>query len=528
MLGLDGATLDLVLPLAQKGFLPNFSRLLRSSCFGKLSSLPPITPAGWTSIITGVNCGKHGLADFFRIDPETYQLRPISRLDRRVRSIYNILSDRGKTVGLVNYPITYPAEKVNGWMVTGMMTPRVDERCTFPPRLFEELEKNVGPLKFMAHSDSGKDPAGFLESIKELTRSRHRLMLYFLKNLDFDLLCCVFMGTDIVSHHFWKYMDEDHPLHGEIPVHELRKYRNAIREIFVQIDSHLGELLEELAGTDTAIVLVSDHGSGPLHGYIDLNRFLMKYGYLKKKEKGRELGKPREIVECKEMGEHREIGKPREMGKLMRALSLFIEKRRGKKGKVEMVEEREEYFKGVEWAGTKAYSWGNLSSITLNLKGREGSGTVEGEEVASVKKEIASLLMKLEDDNGEKIIESVHFSEDIFSGPEAKYLPDIYVMARGTTYIGRGIDPDHNQIDSGHIFTGTEPFSGTHRVHGLYAISDICTRKRIVKRAQVLKINGPEYRVFDIAPTILHLLGEKPPDQPENFDGKLMSDVFLP
>ena len=504
LLGLDGATFDLILPWVKEEKLPNLSRLLKHSYYGKLESLPPITPAGWTSIITGVNCGKHGLADFLKMDHRDYQLTPTSRLDRKVDTIYNILGKIGKKVILLNYPLTYPAEKVNGHLVTGLQTPKKDERCTYPFGKIDDLEKELGEIRFMVNYQEGQSREEFLAEIRKLTQCRERMVLHYLNNHTFDLFAAVFMGPDIVSHSFWKYMDKGHPEHEGIDPEELGLYEHAILNVYEQIDGSVGKIIEALEGTDTAIILVSDHGSGPLHKYVNLNKFLLEKGHLS-------------ICPEKRKGER---------GKVRRAITRFLSgfgKRSGESDSASgPVKDDDRYFSEVDWAKTRAYSWGNLCSININMKGREGLGIVDAVDSAELKKNIVQDLMALVDDNGKRLVDDVGFSDNVFRGPYVGEMPDLYMVMQDITIVGRGLNPIYRDI-TGRPMIETADLSGTHRIHGIYAISDLCTDKRIVRRQEEFLIKGKDYKVYDIAPTILRLFDM---DSPDHFDGIVMKDAF--
>ncbi len=499
LLGVDGATYDLILPWARQGKLPNLASLLKSSYFGELESLPPITPAGWTSIITGVNCGKHGLADFLKLDPDTYQLHPTSSLDRKVDTIYNILGRAGKKNIIVNYPMTYPAEKVNGYMVTGLQTPRIDERCSYPPGLIHELVRELGDILFMANYREGQSRKEFLNEIISLAKVREKMILHFLETVEFDFFATVFMATDIVSHAFWKYTDENHPGRNGIPPDELRLFKSAVMDVYIQVDKSIGKIMEALKNKDTAIILVSDHGSGPLYKFVNLNKFLVERGYMSLLREKR--------------------GEKRLRGAISRFVRSFLSKEPTRNNEAHNYDR---YFHDVDWNHTKAYAWGNLCSISLNLSGREKHGIVLPEEADELKSEIAGELMKLEDIDGKKIVDAVGFRGDVFSGSYTYEMPDMYMVMRDISYVGRGINPIYRDIPGRPLIEDAD-LSGTHRVEGIYAISDICTKRKFVKRLEGLELTGKGYKVFDVAPTILRLLDM---DIPDYFDGRVMDEAF--
>jgi predicted AlkP superfamily phosphohydrolase/phosphomutase len=124
IVGLDGATWDIVKPWADSGELPLFNRLMAEGSWGPLRSVTPnLTPPGWTTAFTGVNPGKHGIFDFFALDPGADTPRVVSSVDRKAPALWEILGAAGCKVGVFNVPSTYPADKVPGFFITGMGTP---------------------------------------------------------------------------------------------------------------------------------------------------------------------------------------------------------------------------------------------------------------------------------------------------------------------------------------------------------------------------------------------------------------------
>lgn len=538
VLGLDGATFDLIKPWAKKGHLPYFSKILKNSYHGNLRSLPPITPAAWTSISTGVNCGKHGLADFLKIDRSTYQIKPTSSKDRRTETVYNILGNEGKKVIILNYPMTYPSEKVNGIMVTGMQTPKHDDRCTYPFGILRDLESKLGEVQFMTHFKEGQTPMEFLESIKLLTKKRSEMIQYFLREHDFDLMMAVFMGLDIVSHSFWKYMDKDHPAHNDIGKKDIESFGSAIKELYVQIDHHLGKILAALKKLDCMFMLVSDHGSGPLHSYLNLNLLIQKWDYLHinendisitdKKIKSKR-NKPLSTQSCSSNNNNNNNNDNNNKNFLFRAISriakLHTRLHRGdnQRNGSENHNGLQDYFQHVDWESTKAYSWGNLSSITLNIQGRELKGNLSPENIPFVREQIQKKLLELEDDEGRTLIDEVRFSDEVFHGPYLDELPDIYIISRDLTCLPRGVNPVYKDFMSRKLLEPAD-ISGTHRINGIYAISDICSSNKMIKSMNSIELTGKNYNVMDVAPTILDLFGYPVPSY---LDGKVMKEAFL-
>ena len=138
VIGLDGATFDLIKPWAAAGHLPTLRRLLEEGAHGELqSTIPPMTGPAWTTFATGVNPGKHDLYDWIARTPGTYQFRPTTALDCKTPSIYELLSRVQRRVCVLNVPMTFPPQPVNGVMIGGLPAPSVDSGISYPPAALE-------------------------------------------------------------------------------------------------------------------------------------------------------------------------------------------------------------------------------------------------------------------------------------------------------------------------------------------------------------------------------------------------------
>src|SRR4030065_410257 len=145
VIGLDGATFDLILPWVEQGHLPSFRRLIEEGSWGELeSTMPPLTGPAWSSFITGKNPGKHGIYDFMYRDPKGYRSITINATLRKGPSFWRLLGDQGKRVIVFNVPVTYPPEEVNGIMISGFPTPPKSKDFVYPPELREDLEREIG------------------------------------------------------------------------------------------------------------------------------------------------------------------------------------------------------------------------------------------------------------------------------------------------------------------------------------------------------------------------------------------------
>ncbi len=133
VLGLDGGTFDIIRPLTEDGRLPNLARLMEEGTWGNLdSTLPPVTIPAWVSMMTGMNPGRLGFFDLLK--RAGYGVEPNGFCFSNHHPIWRVLNSYDIKTGMINIPGTYPPEEVEGFMVTGMMTPSRSQKKGAGPR----------------------------------------------------------------------------------------------------------------------------------------------------------------------------------------------------------------------------------------------------------------------------------------------------------------------------------------------------------------------------------------------------------
>jgi predicted AlkP superfamily phosphohydrolase/phosphomutase len=129
VIGLDGATFDLIKPWIEQGKLPHLARLMREGTHAPLQTVPTRNSGpAWSSIVTGVNPGRHGVFYLTTRLPDSYATRPAQAADRQAPAIWDRLSAAGKRVLVFNVPITYPAGPIGGCLVAGLDAPGPSHR----------------------------------------------------------------------------------------------------------------------------------------------------------------------------------------------------------------------------------------------------------------------------------------------------------------------------------------------------------------------------------------------------------------
>ena len=144
IIGLDGATFDVLNPMIDAGRMPHFKRFMENGVSGVLESTkPPITPAAWTTFMTGKGPGRHGIVDFEKYDIESHTLTFNSTFEIREKTLWELLSEKGLKVGSINVPMTYPPKPVNGFMISGFETPSIDAEFTWPRELKQDILREI-------------------------------------------------------------------------------------------------------------------------------------------------------------------------------------------------------------------------------------------------------------------------------------------------------------------------------------------------------------------------------------------------
>jgi predicted AlkP superfamily phosphohydrolase/phosphomutase len=503
VIGLDGATFDLIGPWIEAGALPNLQRLMQRGASGKLrTTLPPISSSSWSSFVTGTNPGKHGLVDFVYPGTDSYKVTMVDATSRRTRALWNWLNDAGYKVGLVGIPTTYPVEPVDGFMISGFLTPGTDREWAYPPDLKRELQAELGEFLLAPNERYRSTPHldRFLEDLTASVENRTRAALYLMRTRPWDLFAVVYWDTDMVQHETWRLLDPNHPRHDPI---EAAAYRDKILDFHRKVDADVGRLLAAV-DSDTLVVVMSDHGFGPVHSFFLTNSWLSSLGYLKFK-RNPWTGFKRLLFR---------LGyTPLRMFRITKAVGLAsLRKSVRFQRKAGLVNRVFLSFNDVDWAQTRAFSIGSFGQVYINLAGVRPQGIVRpGREYEELKDRLVQEAQALRDPRtGEPLVDRVFRREEIYDGPYTARTPDLIVQTRGWEYMAFG----HADFGSNKLVEPIAGLSGHHRLEGILILSGAGVRPGF-------RLEGAS--ILDLAPTILHVMGQA---VPEGLDGRVLSEAF--
>jgi len=501
-IGLDGATFDLIKPFIAQGKLPTFKKLMENGAFSELrSTVPPVTASAWSSFMTGKNPGAHGLFDFMQRRANSYDLAPVSALDRDGKAVWDLIGEAGKQVIVMNVPVTWPPQPVNGLLVTGMLTPRKAENYTYPKELADELKNAIG--EYIIYSDEvyskGRGEI-FLQALKHSADQRTKAAEYLMQKYPWDFFMLVFPETDTVSHGLWSAYDSSHHEHDPV---QAAKFRDGILEIYQHIDSLIARLISNVQ-PPTSILLMSDHGHGPVRNFLYVNNFLAQRGYLK--------FKPNIASQAKRIAFQLGLT-PRLVYNILLKLGLgklrrTLDKRRGGRG---LLKRFFLSFADVDWSRTRAYSIGYIGEVHINLRGREPQGIVApGDDYERTRDQVIADLRALRLPDGTPLIEHIWKKEEIYHGAHVAQAPDILFLPRNLETIAFG----DFEFGSNRVIEKSFGVSSSHRMNGILVASGAGIK------------NAGEFAnasLIDLAPTILHLLGLP---VPTDMDGRVLTEAL--
>jgi predicted AlkP superfamily phosphohydrolase/phosphomutase len=492
--GVDGATFDLILPWAAAGHLPNFARLIAGGVHGDLeSTLPPVTSPAWPTFMTGCNPGKHGVFDFIRPKGDGFDL--VNSTSIRQPTIWQILSQAGLKVGIMNVPVTYPAQPVSGFMITGLLSPTRGGNICYPANLIRRYEPELGPYRIVPRVQytPGAEEA-FAADTYDLIETHGRWGAHLMQREPWDVFMLHFLSLDVLQHAMWRFMDKAHPRH------ESSAFEHAIREGYVRVDRAIGRMLDQV-DDDTIVMVMSDHGFGPLHAIVNLNIFLMERELLKLKSDP--------WTQFKAYAFRKGVT-PATVFRWMSRLGMHNVVARVSKGTRNRMMGKFLSYDSVDWSRTLAYSMGHVGQVYLNIAGREPHGIVHREEREAVLQRVMDTLMELRGPDGRALVTNLIPRKETYHGSHAEHGPDLHVVLDDYKMISFPLFATNGRTVTQQI----RGDSGCHRREGIFIASGPGVRRRA-------SISGAN--LMDLAPTILHLVGL--PVKSE-MDGRVLTDIL--
>lgn len=405
IIGIDGGDPELISEWLKSGKLPNIKNLTKEGDFSNLTTTSPIiSPSAWTSFSTGTGPGKHGIFSFLK--KENGNFYPIDSRDKKSKDLWETLSQENKKVIVMNVPLTYPPEEVEGVMISGFLANKEGD-FTHPLQLSEKLRNENYIITGMKDQYYPSRKKEFIKDLKETINKRGETALQLMENREWDCFIIVFRATDPAQHYLWNDKEK-------------------VLEIYKEVDEAVGSLLEKTSENDLKMI-ISDHGFGKVSREFYINRFLMKENHLKLRSKTKAF-----LVKTG-LTQHN-IAKSLKKIRLFGPLVYLMEK----------LNLRSSFRDSLSSASLKSIDFSNTEAYATSY----GEGII------------------LEKDVGEKVKDKLekrgldaHKKEDIFEGPEVNNAPDLIVESKNTLPLGF--------IGHRKIIDNTPIKQGKHRKQGV-------------------------------------------------------------
>jgi predicted AlkP superfamily phosphohydrolase/phosphomutase len=277
VIGIDGGEWKVIRRLWAEGKLPHLKEIAGRGVAATLHTAYNSSPVIWTTIATGVTPEVHGITDF--VVPTARGDVPVSSTVRKVPALWNMATRAGRKVAVLGWWASWPAEKVDGVVLSDRALLDLDARvspASYLPRFQRDLrEADADPGLFTSDEEQRRD--------RVMARSAAHMV-----REGYDLVLLYFRSADIVSHNEWKYFEPE----GFDPVdpRELAAHRDRVPRVYEAIDQEIGRILAA-APPGSDVLVLSDHGFHAAHredvkALVDMDALLERLGYLGRRPDG--------------------------------------------------------------------------------------------------------------------------------------------------------------------------------------------------------------------------------------------------
>jgi len=465
LIGLDGATFTVLNPLLETGHMPFLQEFMARAAYAELeSTVHPITPAAWTSMITGRTPEHHGVFDFIHCrqtrDGVFFTLN--MSYDIQCPTLWSILSQRGMRVAALNFPVSYPPEPVHGVCVPGFVHWRHLKHAVYPPAFYETMRGLPGfDAKFLS-MDTNQE----FQSIQYLPDEEYEswithhiqreerwfdLLQLILKEDPPDLAAVIFDGVDKLQHLCWRFLDPS--LRSHRPTLWEARILDLCLTYFRQLDGFIGQIVAA-AGDEARVFITSDHGFGPTDIVFFANAWLAQKGYLFWRDKPKSKASPVTNISDQRI-----------------------------KFQVE----------DIDWDRTTAFAL-NPSSNGIYIRRAEGAAcpaSIPSHTYEEFRARLVAELLDLTDPySGQPFFSRVLTREQAFPGDAAGRAPDLTLLMKDHGFL--------SVIDSDAVFRRRPEIWGTHYPQGVF----IAAGPGVSRLGEMSPL-----QIVDVAPILLRSLG---------------------
>ncbi|WP_035259728.1 alkaline phosphatase family protein [Actibacterium mucosum] len=479
LIGLDGATYDLLDQLVDEGVMPNMGRIMKDGARGILkSTIHPLTPPAWTTMTTGRTPGNHGVFDFIRVDRDgdkpSYTLA--TSADVMVPTIWQIASREGLRATTLNFPVSFPAKPIDGVVIPGYVPWSYLGRAIHPRPVFKML-KEKGVFKASEMSTDWQHERKAVQGLGEnqlqdwvnfhIVREKRwcDILLTLMDEEPCELMAVLFDGVDRIQHLCYHLIDR--ATRDQYQTEDAKKTTELALQYYRDVDNYVQAMIDK-AGPDAQVMIVSDHGftrSGARIFYA--NTWLEKMGLL-------------DWVDGTPMDDQGRVA----------------------------LDENTEASTLINWDTTKAYA---LSSSSNAIFIRQANGPdepgVQPEEYEAFRDQMIEDLLALKDpDTGKPVVMHVFKREDAFPGTYTDRAPDITLMLHDYSFL--------SVLRADEAIKDRQVPYATHHPDGIF----VATGPGMAKGKAL-----DDLYIADVAPTAIYSLGLA---IPSDMEGKLCEATF--
>jgi predicted AlkP superfamily phosphohydrolase/phosphomutase len=453
VVGLDGASWDLLDPWIEDGTLPNLAALRESSSWAETEScLPPVTFPNWKCYSSGKNPGGFGVYWFERVDLANGTIEVTNGSDFETAELWDYLNDEGQSAGVVNMPTMYPPRDIDGPIVCGGPDAVEGEYRSIsggyasPEGLVEELEER---FDYRVHPDpllsSNEERGAEVDEILDLFDLRFEVALTLMEEQDLEFVHVTLFYLNVLQHFFW----------NEAPT----------RRAWERVDEWVGRLADR---EDMNLVLMSDHGCGPTTTEFYVNEWLAENGYQQRETSVdnvfQRVGLDRENV----LSVAKRLGAVDLLATVVpERIQQMVPQRAGLK--------RDRKLEAIDLPATKAVASAQ-GPIYLN----------PDFDTEAVREELIADLRALEDERG-PLFDNVYRGEEVYSGPFAERAPEVVLDQRDGVHVNDG-------VGGGRITAAPDRWAAENTLNGIFVASG----PEFDGRGQLDQIS-----ILDLAPTLL-------------------------
>jgi len=504
VIGLDGADLDIVRALGAAR-LPHIWGLMGRGAYAHLRSVqPPATLPNWTTFLTGVDPGQHGVFDFTTRDG--YAVKFTAGTVREAPTIAARLDALGLRVACLSFPATWPPERVrHGVFLSGWDAPvafEADRSFCWPPHMHTRIRARFGELAFDDVDEFAADSPGWLSRLPEALVARverkTELAEWLLEDRPWDLFMLYFGESDTASHYLASLFDPTSPRR---PSQVSARDADGLARVYAALDTAVGRLIAR-AGDGVEVTLLSDHGSGASSDRVlYLNRALANAGLLRFRQRS-----PSQRAATLAKSAALRLLPPKVRDRAFRAGGSLLPN---------LIESRAR-FGAIDMRETVAFSdeLNYFPGVWLNVRGREPNGTLDPAELPAARRRVGDALLALRDPwDDSPVVEAVTPREELFHGPHVGRAPDL-LLTLAPTQAGHTINlmPSSGASGDGAFrllapdeYLGRKGRSlpGSHRPRGFFAAAG----------ASVAAVGEVDAEIADVTATLLARMNvEVPPD----------------